>query len=146
MIEIQLYKNLSDDRTINKILSPTATLLGEVRDSASVMTPVILCELTSLPTENYAYIPAFNRYYFITDITAYRDRLYYISFYVDVLMTYKQDILQLTAIIERQAMPDNYNAYIDDGTFAVENSYDVSTIVFPNGFQENPAIMLITAG
>lgn len=58
---------------------------------------------------NYVYIPDFNRYYFIEDIVSIRNNLWRINMHVDVLMSYKNAILNTSAFISR-----NENIYNDD--------------------------------
>lgn len=76
---------------------------------------VVVSYISKVLTANYAYIPDFNRYYFITDITAISRYLWQISMSVDVLMTYYDDIMNLSAFIAR-----NQNLYspfvVDDLT------------------------------
>lgn len=146
MLTVILYNNQSDDRAVVKTLSETIRMSGSLRGEASLMSPTIMCEIQEIPTSNYAYIPEFKRYYFIKDIQAYRDNMYIISFSIDVLMTYAKDILSTEAIIERQSSPDNYDVYIDDGSFVTENLYETRVYPFSSGFNDNTKIMIITAG
>lgn len=50
---------------------------------------------------NYVYIPEFNRYYFINDIVSLRQNLWQITLSVDVLMSYKNQILETKAFVAR---------------------------------------------
>lgn len=50
---------------------------------------------------NYAYIDAFGRYYYITDIIALTNELFEIHFASDVLMTFKDQILPLYGFVTR---------------------------------------------
>jgi len=50
---------------------------------------------------NYAYIDAFGRYYYITDIVALTNELFEIHFASDVLMSFKDQIKALPAYINR---------------------------------------------
>lgn len=68
--------------------------------------------VTKVLTANYAYIPDFNRYYFITDITAVGRNLWMISMSVDVLMSYYGSIINLSAFIARNE--NDYNPFIVD--------------------------------
>lgn len=61
---------------------------------------------------NYAYIPEFRRYYFVSDITTTNTGLYIVSLIVDVLYTYKDELLSLEGIVERNEF--DYNELIDD--------------------------------
>ena len=55
----------------------------------------------SLLQFNYAYIAELNRYYFVNDIVLITAKLYQINMICDLLMTYKESFLPLTAYIER---------------------------------------------
>lgn len=61
---------------------------------------------------NYAYIPLFNRYYVITDIISVRTNIWQIRLSVDVLMSYKKQIRNLYAFVNRNEFI--YNKYIKD--------------------------------
>lgn len=79
-------------------------------------------------TANYAYIPDFNRYYFITDITAVGRNLWMISMSVDVLMSYYDDIMDLSAFIARNQ--NEYDSFVVDDLANFKYNKDISTI-FP---------------
>lgn len=61
---------------------------------------------------NYAYIPDFNRYYFITDIVSAGRNLWQLTMSVDVLMSYYGEIMELTALIDRNEY--EYKPTLDD--------------------------------
>lgn len=50
---------------------------------------------------NYLYIPDFNRYYFINDITSVRNNLWRLTTHVDVLMSYQKEISETNAFVSR---------------------------------------------
>lgn len=56
---------------------------------------------------NYAYIDAFGRYYYITDIIALTNELFEIHFASDVLMSFKNQIKALPAYINRNEFEFN---------------------------------------
>lgn len=65
-----------------------------LKESSGVLNPTISLSFTmeSKPYDlNYAYIPLFNRYYYVTD-WVYKDRLWWANLEVDVLSTYKTTI------------------------------------------------------
>ena len=62
---------------------------------------------------NYVYIPDFNRYYFINDITSVRQNLWRLSLHVDVLMSYKKEIKNTKAFISRNEFIYN-DKLVDD--------------------------------
>lgn len=73
---------------------------------------VVASYINKVLTANYAYIPDFNRYYFITDITAVGRNLWMISMSVDVLMSYYGDIMDLSAFIARNQY--DYDFFVVD--------------------------------
>ena len=53
----------------------------------------------SIVNYNYCYIPLFSRYYFINDIEIFPNNIYRIHLHIDVLETYKSDILNAKGVI-----------------------------------------------
>lgn len=100
---ITLYQNTAEKIRVDKTsyLTQVSTLTGALRDRCSLVNPVIMIEQTSLPTFNYVYIEAFNRYYFVGAIDSVRFGLWQITLDCDVLMTYKDGILGLTTTVSR---------------------------------------------
>lgn len=145
---IVFYNNYSEKNVINKIIdSLTAlTLTGELRQSTSIKTPVIMIESdVSIIGFNYCYITEFSRYYFITDIKSVRNGLWEVSMRVDVLMSFKDDILASEAIIDHETAPDNNN-YLNSDIWdsTVKDKTDI--INFSSGLSETGGYILITAG
>lgn len=145
-MEVQFFYNQSDNRQINKQLVEGITIQGEVRDSASIMTPTIRFESADVIRYNYCYIPDFQRYYSFTDITAFRNDVYDISMTVDVLMSFRNDIMRLACIVDKQGEVVNGDEYIDDSSLVTDNLMFNTVYNFPNGFLEKPELVLITAG
>ena len=90
---------------------------GTLREESSIIAPTITVEHEGFPNWNYAYIPNFNRYYFITDIVSVRLNLWRISFRVDPLMSFMDHIKGSVALIERneftfdeEVLDDSYPA------------------------------------
>lgn len=50
----------------------------------------------SLVAFNYCYIPTFSRYYFVNDVEIFPNNIYRLHLHIDVLETYKDDILKIT--------------------------------------------------
>lgn len=63
---------------------------------------------------NYAYIPDFNRYYFIRGIDSVRKDLWRIQFSVDTLMSFKERIYAQKLFCERTAAKENGERGIDE--------------------------------
>lgn len=148
-MEIRLYFTTSPDNRMTKYLTNASVMQGNLRDVSNVVNPVILIErdieqLSGL--YNYAYIPEFNRYYFITEMQSYRNNFVLLSLSVDVLYSFKNQILNNVAIVDKAQQTDFSNIYYDDGSFITE-SRDFYTIkTFTNGFNDDGEFILITAG
>lgn len=145
-MEIQLMYNLSDARCINKRLVDPASYQGQMRDEVSIMNPVILIEMESIPRYNYAYIPELERYYMVDDITVYREGLIYVTLSVDVLMSFKRDILSSIAVVDKQSMRENGDEYIDDGSLVTDNLMFTTITEYSAGFNDSVEYVLIVAG
>lgn len=108
MVAVNLYTNTDDKRVIDKTLTQLYTANASIITPSSVMTPQLrVAWMTGLPTANYMYIPAFNRYYYITDITADTGGAAIISGKVDVLMSYSAAIKSLSAVVVRSTSSTN---------------------------------------
>ena len=108
-ITIELHqfnkKPNSTAKPTNNIGDPFKLVSGYLLDGTSIINPVITFEQTStydIRDYNYAYIGTFNRYYFITNITT-DNNLWIVSMSVDVLASYKADILASSQYVLRSA-------------------------------------------
>lgn len=143
-MNIQFFTNLSEKNAVNKNITQLFDFNGTLREESSVIDPVItVTGLTNLPSINYAYIPEFGRYYFITNIKCVRNNYFQVSMHVDVLMTYKSQILANSAIIERNEI--EYDLKINDGLFKTQQNPRIAQFEFPNGFT-NWDFVLAVAG
>ena len=143
--DIKFYVNTSELNKIRKDLTDIATFSGTLKDQTSIVDPVVLIQgsLTSFVGANYAYIASFGRYYYIHDIISVTNNLIEIHMHCDVLMSFADAILENTGIVSRQE--NNWNLYLDDGSFKTYSDPMIVTKVFPNGFTPQ-SFALIVAG
>ena len=144
-MKIKLYKNHSEKNKIRKTLTGEVEYSGTLREETSVINPVILIHANNLSLYNYAYIPEFHRYYYIRDIVSVRNGLWRVSLSVDVLMSFKTDILELDVILsdtETTGQSDYYAG--DQWRSLVKSKTDI--ITFSNGLLNDGEYILITAG
>lgn len=141
---IKLYKTPSEVNKVTKVLNDELELTGELRESSSVITPTIKIEDDDLTDYNYAYIPEFGRYYFITNITSVRNNLWELAMRVDVLMTYADEIKANTAVIARNS--NLWNLYYQDEQFKILNYETIQTKAFGASLSPSSQIVLICAG
>lgn len=135
--EMDLYQNIAENNRVDKTnhLTSVGSLFGALRAECSVIKPSIVIEQEQLPTFNYVYIGAFNRYYFVTGITSVAYRMWRIELSTDVLMTYKDGIALLTAIIARQE--NDYNDNLIDAEIPLEKQQTITVEEIPNTVLSN---------
>ena len=143
MFNILLQINNSEPEKLDKDLSTIATVSGILKNETSLIDPVIIieCDLSNYVTCNYMSIPAFGRNYFITNIRSISAGLVEFSGHVDVLTTYKAQIRQNTAIVRRQE--NEWNLYLNDGSFKVYQNPLVLTKEFPYGFSSQEYVLAL---
>lgn len=144
---ITLYKNNSERNCVTKILTNPLILNGTLRQKTSIKAPIItIAGDENIPFFNYAYIEDFARYYFITDIKSVRNGIWEISFLCDVLMSFKNDILNAYAVIDQTQEYDIYN-YLSSDTFIASVKDKTDIINFSgSSLLSSGEYILITAG
>lgn len=113
-MQITLYRF---DKRPNSTLQPDSNTVStslecKLLDLTSVVNPTVILQNTdpniAYQSFTYAYIPSFNRYYFITNITSSRN-LWVITMSVDVLASYRHDIRNSSQYVLRSSI--QYNTY-----------------------------------
>lgn len=143
-MSVTLYKNSSPRNKIGKTLTQVAQLNGVLRDACNVMDPSVLVEYSGTDF-NYVKISEFeDRYYFVNSIEVVRNGVIRINCKVDVLESFKADILACDCIVSKNA--NRFNLYINDNTLrAYQDSY-YQYAVFPNSFGVQFENVLLVAG
>lgn len=111
-IKLCIYKHPKN--SFVRSYSILETLTGSMRDSLNVVDPVFLVQTTTTQYDraNAVQCEELGRYYFITGKEWIRTGLLAISCHVDVLMTYRTDILNNAGIISRNS--NLFNGYLPD--------------------------------
>ena len=149
-MQINLFTCNAERNRIDKssYFSNRFTLEGAFRAETSAMNIIVDVEKTN-PLKynyNYMYIAEFDRYYFITDISTIRNNIWRIEGEVDVLMSFRDDILSSSCIIDKVENEAHANLYLDDGSFVMDSRKYNEIKEFPNGLNNNGAYILICAG
>ena len=147
-MQITLCNNLSENNIINKSINTVTTKTCIIKGNLSVEAPVFVLQYdsTNIHNINYVKVPELNRLYYITEIIDLTGGRYEIHCKVDVLESFKTQILSLQAIIDKQENASAVNLYLDDGSFVTENKEFNRVINFPYGFKNTGEYILITAG
>lgn len=144
-MNVILCNNNSEPNKINKNISNLLTLSGNLKEETSILNPVVLIEIEDPAEYNYAYIPEFNRYYFINDIVSVRNGIWRISMTVDVLMSFKSSILNVPVIVSDTEYLGS-DMYLPGQVWKTKVKENTNIVNFPSGLSENGHFILITAG
>ena len=145
-LDITLYYNHSENNVINKDIASAHLFSGTLKDETSITNPVIMIESdATIINYNYARIPDFARYYFITDITSVRYGLWRVTMRCDVLESFADDILASTCILDHST-DTGTNEYLNSETWVSTVRDKTDIIKFSGGLSDSGEYILITAG
>ena len=65
---IKFYNNTSEKNVLSKTLTNENIATGWLREESDIHAPVVTIDTVNISGYNYAYIPEFGRYYFISEI------------------------------------------------------------------------------
>ena len=140
---ISLQRNNSERNRVSKDVENIMTVSGELKTETSIVDPIILieCDLSAVTGCNYVSIPTFGRSYFVNNIRSIRTGLVEFSCHVDVLSSFAEQIKKNTAIVRKQE--NNWNLYLNDGSFKVYQNPIVLTKAFPSGFTTQEFVLAV---
>ena len=115
-----LYKNKSDERYLVKDLASIGTYNNLVfKDEEDLVTPTFkVTDSNFSETCNYIYVQELGRYYYIRSRRFSRQCLF-LECQVDVLMSFRNEIHEMTGIISRNERL--YNLYLNDDKMEMLN-------------------------
>lgn len=112
-MDIQLLQTIDPPNKLNKTVIEVATITVTLKDNTDFITPVIRLSPSYISTAfNYAYIPDFNRYYYLNGKGVLIGKLVEYTLRVDVLMSWKAAIKDSTVIASRST--NNGNKLLPD--------------------------------
>lgn len=146
MISILLYKF---EKKRNSTLVPPSTMTGiaisaNINDAnSSIMSPQLRLAIPgNLEADalacNYVHIPVFSRYYYIDDIRYNADGTWTYSCSVDVLASFKTDILNSYGYVGRASNPEHVNTDIPDSFYPAEANFITQIDKTGTGFFPTP--------
>lgn len=140
-MDIQLFKNNTPPPHMGRSLTSVAafSIPDNVIEKMDLLNPVLTFkndQFSQYAAANYCHIGApFNRYYFMGTATAGEDGLTRIPCHVDVLYTYRQNILNADCIAERSS--SSYSEYLQDEFIKVEQGYTYNVSKFNYSFDSS---------
>lgn len=104
-MQVDFYTTTDNANTVNKTLKLNKSINIIFRQAVDEAKPFIIMNKDNLKGSNYIGITTFNRYYFITNIENYTANLVRIDLTCDLLMTYKDVILNSPVLITATEKP-----------------------------------------
>mgnify|MGYP001336820446 FL=1 len=98
---IKLFNTTDSNNTIGKTLTDEQIFDITFKDTFDIINPIVLLKSDVPILKNYAQIPEFGRYYFITSIQIQPNKIYKLFLECDMLETYKDDILASKGLVTR---------------------------------------------
>lgn len=145
---IFLKRTNNEKNVLNKTYVGELTTQVDVtlKNETSITDPVFLIsgDLNNITQFNYITCDFFKRNYFIIDIKQVRHNLYEITAHVDVLMSFKNEILNNTAILDRAHSV--YDDYLQDTNIQMESYKMVQTKKFNYTFVPETSLLLTVLG
>lgn len=128
-MHITLFKNESDNRVLNKTIKDSRVISGVLKDECSIVNPVFKISgiyPSYLNGYNYLLYGELNRFYYIDNIVYLNGGLIELHCTIDVLMSYKDKITELVALVERQE--SWYSPYLVDKGISINQGTLIKAI------------------
>lgn len=139
---ISFYDLKDDSNVINKNKTLLSTLTIKMKRNDSVINPIIIITRKNFPIEcNYCFIDGTNRFYFVDSSNELNNDLIELHLYVDVLETYKDEILNSNATITMKSEPSYFS-----GSLNVDSRTEIDTFYSDVELENTNTILLSTIG
>ena len=147
MADITFYNNNSDRRCINKNLTNAMTISGNIKSqyTSSGISLDIDISVAGITPFQFNYMKFDNKYYYIDSVDFISQNIIRLNCCVDLLESYKSQILKQTAVLERSQ--NIYSRYINDDKLVLNAYKRVQTKKFNNSFSAvSTPILIVTGG
>lgn len=126
------YRNASDKNVMYKSITAITSSAFTPTDTVNIFMPAITVDYdANILTANYMYISAFNRYYYVNNVSLQIGKKLLITGYVDVLMSFADDIQNAFVNVCRAQNPANRDL-ADDKIQVNPKTYFIETNLYPN--------------
>lgn len=145
IIFCSLYNTNSEKIRVDKNLETIAENIQFVyKDDSDILKPsIILTYNENLKNCNYVYLTDKQRFYFVDNIQFLNGGKIMLMLSVDVLMSFRGQIRQITNTVDRNE--NLKNAYLVDETYKAYSYNQITIKNFPSGLTED-SIILMTVG
>lgn len=145
-MNIKLYNTVSPRNKLNKTLNLVADITGESNIPTGEHNPNFIVSkghLIGVQGSNYLFCTDTEKYYYIEDYEI-ENQTVRIKCKIDVLMTYKTQILSNTCTVAKNENGNLSDSYLYDENYKIDAYSNIVTKEFPNGFTDESLILLTT--
>lgn len=142
---LNLYKTVDGDNVINKTLTDKLAIDGFLNTNTDIINPVIPLQIipnVNVYDYNYLELPDFNRFYFVENIENINANMFNLICSCDVLMTYKDAILNSEARVMRAIRTGDYY----HGSSVADVKATITTHLSNVMLDATPSLILTTIG
>lgn len=144
MIQLNLYNYNGKSNVINKTLQNEILLNGLFYNDFDIYTPdVAIRQPVNINVFNYAFLPLFNRFYFIVDTFIVSNTKTVLKLKLDVLKTYANELLTATGTVTQK---ENSNKFISDRRKIYDIRPNFDKIGFDYTFKKGDIVMITLKG
>lgn len=126
------FYTFSKKKNSTAVPSGGTTVDCKLKDNCSIVTPTLVINEGGYFPYNYAYIPTFGRYYFVTDVVSVRQSIWEVTLKSDVLASFRDIILNTSCYVIRSG---NGNKYIMDSLCVGTNNVEYEFLSSANGIE-----------
>lgn len=138
------FGTASKEINSTKVPALSKELDCQLKDGVSLTNPVLLIRGSQFDIGyNYCYIPKWSRYYFVNNIKINTGNVFEVSLSVDVLASFKNDILAGTAYVRRSE--SHGSLYVPDPSWSHSSMYNTLTGNIDIGLSTDGCYLLFTA-
>ena len=138
---IKLYTQTIPKNKMFRDLTNEITLTGNVKGTFDTLNPIVQFNYNvNLKNVNYAYIPEYGRYYFVSP-PIISGKTVYLKMHVDVLFTYRAIIMKSPCIAIRSS--NRGNLYFQDDYIQFEEGYRYNVSKFPYRFDSESGTYIL---
>lgn len=144
-MKLTLYRTEDEDNVLGKTLEVVQEYDITLKDPTNILSPVLRIRDNRANLDqlaNYAYLEEFNRYYFITSMATTGKEMWSLYLSVDVLESFKEDLLDSPAEVTRHMQVGDYL----DVTPTREVRKEVDIFESNKGFRDETSIIFSTIG
>lgn len=147
-MQVTFYTTSDNPKKVTKTLTAIGTIDCILNVETEIEDPVL--NMLQNPAYidqdvNYAYIPAWGRYYFVEPFSL-DGKIEKLRLHTDRLMTFQAQLRTMKATVERTGEKAKGDAYLVDGEYLAKAYKDIRTYDFPNSGADSFSTVLMTVG